>query len=165
MEIILKSKNNKLIIFSICLLFISACIKSEPTPPDCGISTDNFNNQLQVGFIDVWNTYKIGDSVFFSASLKENIQVVAPLDFNLEIYVLNPDSNQWERVENATNYEGEKPLILNSDRKSLMQTVYFKTKRKDQPIPVFFCISGMIDDKNSETKQTVGASGEFTLHP
>ena len=56
------------------------------------------------------------------------------------------------------------PFFLNSERKSSLETVYFKTIKKDKPIPVYFCIKGVIDN-NIEQKQTVGASGKFTLYP
>jgi hypothetical protein len=159
---------NKLIIFSsfvVCVMLLIGCNTTTKFDlPDCGISENHLNKEIQVTFINTMNTNKIGDSIYFYVQVKNDIKIVAPKDFNTKLFVLNLENNQWEHIGNSIEYIGS-DFYLDSTRKNKPFSVSPIINNKGKTTKIFFCVSGNIVNGENGVEQTVGAYGLVDLQP
>jgi hypothetical protein len=140
---------------------LTGCIAdSQILLPDCGIPTAHMNNEITIIPNKKYNTYIIGDSIYFYIGLHGESSIKAPLDFNSRIYKLNSSGDQWEMIKNTAQYYGHDHL-LNSDTPIIPFVVDPEKKDSDRKITILICVSGKLTDK---TQQEVGAYHIFTLH-
>ena len=143
------------------LLFITSCSKKpDLTVPDCGLTSDHINNEIIIIPFDETNTYKVNDPFSFTILLKEkDLAVIAPMNFNSQIFTYEDSTNKWIAVKNNVSYLGISPkLDSNNDRLSFVVRPHFDTK-KNKTI-IFLCISGVVENKPDIE---VGASYLFVL--
>lgn len=150
-----------LYIFVLFAYLLAGCnTDSQILLPDCSIQTDHMNNEISIIPNKKYNTYIIGDPIYFFVSEKVDSSIRAPLDFNTRIYKLNSSGDQWEMIKNTAQYYGHDHL-LNPDTPIIPFVVDPEKSSSETKATILICVSGEI---NETTQQEVGAYHIFTLH-
>jgi hypothetical protein len=172
----------KKIILLFSILIISSCNYQNRNLPDCGFHNSHINNEIKTGIIQEWSTFKVGEAVTVYISYIGNEQVKAPSDFNLKIFYLDPLSKNWVQIQNnvqhinqnaqilgskviSENETMESDIILNSAYRTSPASILLKLENTNEPIEVFYCVSGIHENKNTLQNYEVGATGSFILQP
>lgn len=153
---------NKILYIFVLYAFLLAGCNSElhTSLPNCGIQTDHMNNEISIIPNKKYNTYSIGDPIYFYISEIVNGSISAPLDFNTRIYILNSSRDQWQMINNTAQYYGHDHL-LNPDNSIIPFVVDPEITNSETKVTIFVCVSG----KTNDTTQTeVGAYRIFILH-
>ncbi len=93
-----------LIIFLLSTL--SGCTSSIKSIPNVGIPLDEFNTDLEISFNPQWNKFRVGQDLVATIKLVSQTEMIAPLDFNLQLYVYDEKGDEWIKVENSGRYLG-----------------------------------------------------------
>jgi hypothetical protein len=172
-------------------VFIAGCApKSLPEFPDCGIDTQRMNNEISIILAQKPTDYSKTRMVNFFIVLNKNITVVAPIDFNSTIFILDESTNEWVEVENGDDYEdnfsfftldestgewvkmgngtdniGGWAYRLDSSHSKELFNVFPQVDKGIRYSEVYICIKGLIVENDVLTNQVVGASVHVSVKP
>jgi uncharacterized protein YcfL len=153
-------KIRSLVIITSVILLIG-CQSSKIIFPGCGIDKTHMNNEIRSGLMDEWNSYKKWDGVIFFVQSKYKSPITFPIDLNLQVFVYDPDDQEWLQTTNQTIIPGgEEQEILEKENDATTRSISLDLPNSPETVKVFYCVSGATADGI-----LVGASGSFDLNP
>jgi hypothetical protein len=159
----------KLVPYILLISFVSAilcgCTQIIPTIPDVGIPIDGFNTDLKMSFNPQWNKFKVDQDLVATVQLNSNIEVVAPVDFNLQLFVYDEEGEKWVTINNSGQYYGiDYKIDANNYRVYFGFDPIIENDQKE-PVFIFVLIYGYEYKNDQITDQIVGAYSTIKLTP
>jgi hypothetical protein len=152
---------NKIIPILIFLMIVNGCKTQKIASPDCGIDPAHMNNEIRSGLMAEWNSYKKNDVTQFFVRGKNKLPITLPIDLNLKIFFLDPNTQTWNPIKNKTIILGnEAEEVLKFDKNITIRSILIDLPKSPESVKVIYCVSG-----KTEEGVPVGASGGFTLYP
>ena len=163
----------RLLIFSALFLLVSlyGCSSNKTINlPNAGVPANDLNQDLVIEIVPMFNTFKVGQAVSLLVHLRSEIEVRTTPNFNARLFVLPPESSEWQEIEEVPDLGVFEPVDIVMSKKAdgldeVSFSVFPSIQNEGEPVQLLVIITGDVYMDGQQTDKKVGAYTIVNLKP